>query len=390
MVVLLGLYWVGYDTVDQRVVTLRMFLFFVSGLIAFAIPFLLFPDRFSASLQLGNVTGRRLIYHLVRRSSSLLWIALLLIILISFGDLQTPLANLETKTTYAAVGLFTCLGLYFLAVSRYTRSGMDSQFWKESDRGKELRRQFADYMKYPIDPGAVPSLINTLLITTLGMVAVSIGAVLNNIAGGSLELIPAVIVLLIGARSLRAALPQIDRHYYATNAFFGEFFGVTIKADESRESIKVKQLWWVPKPLKSHVWALLLQLDRKFPAGRVILLGHLLVWFISYQRPGADVMLSVWMLFAIAHHAVIVISFSPEYAPLWWQRWSGSSTAWSLSRFWMQFRWILILTFSFWINSLIFGYASSAELGSLLFVYTVSGLMVSVAGQIYQTKKAFK
>ncbi len=389
IIVAIGLFWVGTEPISERVVALRMFLFFIAGLIAFSIPFLLFPDPHSSTLQLGNVSGKGIGSHIFQRSSILGKGILLLILVICFGDLNSPLSNLLTKFTYLGVGVFTFFGLYLLGVSRYTRSGIDSQFWKESEKGREMRQKFADYLKYPLDPGAIPSLVNTVLITSVGMIAVSIGAVLYNNFGSVPELIPAVLVLIAGLLSYRKTRSSIHQYYYATNAFFREFFGVTIQGKEEKEKVQVHQLWWVPKPLKSQVWALLLQLDRKFPAGRVLMLGHLLVWFISYQRPGADTMVSLWLLFALIHHAVIVISMLPEFAPVWWQNWVGSTTNWILSRFWMQFRWILLLAVSVYVNSLLFGYPSFESQLLILGTYIVSGFMVSLAGSLFQKRKSY-
>lgn len=389
IIIAIGLFWVGTESIAERVVALRMFLFFAAGLIAFSIPFLLFPDPYSSTLQLGNVSVKGIGKHIFQRSSLLGKGILLLIFVICFGDLHTPLANLSTKFIYLGMGVSTFMGLYLLGVSRYTRSGIDSQFWKESEKGREMRRKFADYLKYPLDPGAIPSLINTVLITSVGMIAVSIGAVLYNSFGAISELIPAVLVLMFGLLSYRKTRSGIHQYYYATNAFFREFFGVTIKGKEEKEKVQVHQLWWVPKPLKSQVWALLLQLDRKFPAGRVLLLGHLMVWFISYQRPGADTMVSLWLLFALIHHAIIVISMLPEFAPVWWQGWIGSTTNWILSRFWMQFRWILLLAVSVYLNSWLFGYPSFESQLLILAVYIVSSFLVSLAGSLFQKRKSY-
>ncbi|MEX2456894.1 MAG: hypothetical protein WD381_06235, partial [Balneolaceae bacterium] len=136
IIIAIGLFWVGTESISERVVALRMFLFFTAGLIAFSIPFLLFPDPYSSSLQLGNVSGKRIGRHIFQRSSVLGKGILLLIVVICFGDLIDPLSHLSTKFIYLGVGVSVFLGLYLLGVSRYTRSGIDSQFWKESEKGR--------------------------------------------------------------------------------------------------------------------------------------------------------------------------------------------------------------------------------------------------------------
>lgn len=380
-------FWVWQESIGERIVTLRMFIFFISGFIAFAMPFILFPDRYTSVNQLGNISGNRLMLHLYKRSSFLFNSCIVIFAVVCFGDVHTPTENLITKAAYFVIGTVLFSGLYLIALARYTRNGIQSQYWKESERGKEIRRQVADYLKYPMDPGSIPSLITTLMVTVLGMIAVSIGALLSSGFGAIGESIPAVAVLVLGWFSFQKTGRDIERYYYATNGFFREFFEETVSGKEEKSGIRVPQLWWVPKQLKPGVWALLVQLDRKFPAGRVLVIGHMIAWFIAYQRPGEEVMTTVWLLFALLHHAIIVFSFSDEFAPLWWQRWTGSASTWVCVRAWIQFRWILLLAGSIYVNSLIFGYPGYAQQGTVLAVYIISAFVVATAGHLFKSKK---
>lgn len=365
-----------------------MFIFFISGFIAFSMPFILFPDRYASFNQLGNISGKRLLLHLHRRASFLFNSFLVILVVVCFGDVQTPTSNIITKTAYFVIGTALFSGLYLIALARYTRNGIQSQYWKESERGKEIRRQVADYLKYPMDPGSIPSLITTLLVTVLGMIAISVGALLSSSFGVIGESVPAAVVLVLGWFSFQKTGRDIERYYYATNGFFKEFFEDTITGKDEKSGIRVPQLWWVPKPLKPGVWALLVQLDRKFPAGRVLLIGHVIAWFIAYQRPGVEVMTTVWLLFALLHHAIIVFSFSDELAPLWWQNWTGSAATWICTRAWIQFRWILLLAGGIYLNSLIFGYPGYLQQGLIMAVYIISAFVVSIAGHLFKSKKA--
>lgn len=270
------------------------------------------------------------------------------------------------------------------SICRYSRSGEKSQFWKESNRGRELRAKMGEYFKYPIDPGSIPSFINTIFVGGLGMIAVSIGAALYGSYGPGFELLPAAGLVLMALYSFLRLKTGVVRHFYASNAFFNEFFGETIAGKESESKIQVEQLWWVPAQIKSYVWAILLQLDRKFPAGRVLFVGHLLIWLLSYQRPAEQTMISAWLLFALFHHAIIVISLSDEYAPGWFRRWIGSTTQWIMTRMWIQFRWILILVVSMWVNSLIFGHVSYTAQGGILLFYVISAAFISISAHFYQ------
>ncbi len=216
------------------------------------------------------------------------------------------------------------------------------------------------------------------------MIGVSVGAALYGGYGPVYELVPAILLMIFAMYSLTRLHRFAVRNFYATNSFFNEFFGETIAGKESESKIQVDQLWWVPASIKSHVWALLLQLDRKFPAGRVLFVGHVLIWLLSYQRPAEQTMISAWFLFALFHHAIIVISLSDEYAPGWFRQWIGSATQWVMVRIWIQLRWVLILAVSIWVNSLIFGHVSYAVQGGIIIFYILSAGFISLCANIYQ------
>lgn len=376
--------WTGTSSLADRVISLRMLLFFSSALIAFITPYVLFPDPFAVVLQLGNVEGNGIFQHMLKRTDAIWSGAIVTIGVICFGDLLSPFTGLGIKALYFFTGTLFFSGLMGFSISRYARSGDKSRFWKESDRGRELRAKMGEYFKYPIDPGSIPSFINTVLVGGLGMIAVSIGAALYGGYGPAFELLPAICLIILAGFSLTRLHRFSVRNFYATNAFFNEFFGETIAGKEAESKIQVDQLWWVPSSIKSHVWALLLQLDRKFPAGRVLFIGHVLIWLLSYQRPTEQTMISAWLLFAVFHHAIIIISLSDEYAPAWFRQWIGSRAQWIMVRMWIQFRWVLILAVSIWVNSLIFGHISYAVQGGIITFYILSAAFISIGANIYQ------
>lgn len=376
--------WTGTSSLPDRVISLRMLLFFSSALIAFITPYLLFPDPFAVVLQLGNTGASGILHHMLKRTDAIWSGAIVTIGAVCFGDLYSPFTDLDTKALYFVLGTLFFSGLMGYSISRYARSGEKSRFWKESDRGRDLRSKMGEYFKYPIDPGSIPSFINTVIIGGLGMVAVSVGAALYGRYGSVFELLPALCLMILASFSLTRLHHHAVRNFYATNAFFNEFFGETIAGKEAESKIQVNQLWWVPASIKCHVWALLLQLDRKFPAGRVLFVGHVLIWLLSYQRPAEQTMISAWFLFALFHHAIIVISLSDDYAPSWFRKWIGSATQWVMIRMWIQIRWVLILAVSIWVNSLIFGHVSYAVQGGIIIFYILSAGFISLCANIYQ------
>lgn len=355
MTLFLGLFWVGESALENRLVTTRYLLLILVAMTAFSTPYLLFPDRNSTMLQLGNISSDRLLLYLIKRILKLIWPIYLLLIVLMFGDVLTFDQYLVSKVSgfLSAILLFT--GLLLISIVRYVKSGLDSQFWKESEKGRDLRKKMADYFKYPIDPGSIPSLINTVLIAIAGSVAVVITAII----GQSMNELGVVLFSFIffggSVGFVYKNTGLLLKNYYASNAFFLEFFGSNLKGEDVTSKHEVRQLWWVPSQLKTHVWQFLVQLDRKIPAGRVVFAGHLLIWFLAYQKPDPEFITVVWILFALLHHLFIVLTFQAEMSPGWLHRWLASKWVWLISRFWMQMRWLIPLLLSMNLQLFVFG-----------------------------------
>lgn len=382
LAILAGLIWAGDYSFNDRVITLRYLLFALSGLAAFIIPYLLFPDPVVTLVQLANLNKGRLIRHIVSGYMIWQWPLLMLIASIILCDIQAPFGGLQEKLLYALYGIFLYVGLNLLSLSRYLRSGSDSQFWQESDKGLRIRKQVADYMKYPLDPGSIPSMINTIAISVTGMLAVVAGAFLGDLYGGPGELAIGTAVLFIGLISFSQLRIKTDRHYYATNAFFNEFFDSGTGNESTVERRKADQLWWVPLGLRAGVWQFLQQIDRKIPAGRAVMAGHFFIWFVAYQRPGEEFITVLWIIFSVVHHLFILLTMQKSMAPQWLLRWIDSAFNWFLIRFWMQLRWLLPLFISMNAQLFVFGYPEFSDQLMVMAFYLLSGALLSAAGVI--------
>ncbi len=372
--------WTGSAVIDERIVTLRYLMLILAALIAFATPYLLFPDRNISLIQLGNLNNKQIGRYLFNKTFRFSWPLIFLMAAVLFIDLQNPFQNLWIKSVSLLNGLLFYSAITLFAVSRYLKSGFDSQFWKESEKGRRFRKQMADYFKYPIDPGSVPSLINTILVLTLGSTAAILASVVWHQAGFIPELAFMAILMVVAIFHYRSASGNVVTNYYSTNAFFLEFFGSSIKGEELASKREVHQLWWVPNNLKAHVWQFLVQLDRKIPAGRVVAAGHLFVWLIAYQRPDPAVMAYTWLLFAISHHLLVLLTFGPDVSPAWLHRWLGSAKIWFISRFWMQLRWIIPLMLSMNLQLFVFGFPDLTIQISTLILFIFTSLIVSLYG----------
>lgn len=386
LVIAAGLLWTGTFAFDDRVITLRYFLFTLSGFIAFVTPYLIFPDPNSVLVQLANLTGKQLLKYILDGFASYQWPLLLLLTVIVIGDVSNPVDHLSDKLFYLFYSLSLFGGLNLIALSRYIRSGIDSQFWQESEKGRLMRKRFADYFKYPLDPGTIPSMINTFLISASGMIAVVAGAYLFNRFGILAEMSAGIVVLFIGLLSFLKLKKDTERHYYSTNAFYGEFFDSGTGGESVVERRKADQLWWVPAGIRADVWQFLQQTDRKIPAGRVVAAGHLFIWFVAYQRPGEEFITALWILFAAAHHLFILLTMQQSLAPAWLLRWIDNRFNWFLTRFWMQLRWLLPLLVSMNGQQFVFGFPGWQTQFIILLIYLLSGALLSAVAAVQLNK----
>lgn len=372
--------WVYDLPVEERVITLRYFILAAAGFIAFVTPYLLFPDSNSKLIQLGNISGSKLLNYLSAKTIRFYKYFFLFIFILMFIDVGTPAEEIESKLIYSFYAIFMIAGLHFSALYAYLRVGPQSQFWQESEKGRELRRKVAEYAKYPIDPGAIPSLINTVVLAGLGMVLLVMSTAFGNTFGPLSESITGFVLFILGLTLFYRFSTIPEKRFYQTNSFFSEFFGDSAGEDTITARRKVEQLWWVPAVLRANVWQLLQQTDRKMPAGRVVAAGHILVWLVAYQKPDPQFMLGVWALFAVSHHLFILQTMQNTFSPNWLLRWMGSVKSWFFTWFWMQIRWVLPLIVSMSTQLFIFGVPGWSDQILVLLIYLGSAVVVSSTG----------
>lgn len=382
LTITLGFVWTGTSDLQERVVTNRYFLFSLTALIAFLTPYILFPDGNLAVIQLGNYSQASIREYTLKKIFRLTWPIYLLIFVIFFGDLQTPFSFLMDKFILCISSVLLLNGVMLFSIVRYSKSGKSSQFWKEASKQKG-QKMFSEYLKYQqVDPSSLPSLINTILIFSMGAISIVFGAIIQQNFGMFFELIFFLIIFVYGFYLLKKNTYSLDRNFYSSDAFFREFFGSGSKTEEATSKREVEQLWWVPARLKMHVWQFLLQIDRKIPAGRAVAAGHAAVWFIAYQRPDPQFLTIIWILFALAHQLFTIMSIQKEIAPYWMLRWVDSPSVWTLSRFWMQLRWLVPLLLSMNVQLFLFGVPGFTEQSIILLIYILSALFTSIIGTV--------
>lgn len=381
LTILFCILWTGNAELDSRIVTIRYFLIVLSGLLAFIIPHVFFPDRLMPLYQLGNISEKAIRRHLVEKFTRYSMPVYVAFPVMMFTDLQAPADSLTIKLIYTVVAILFYTGVGYLSLFRYIKSGDESQFWKESEKGRRVRRKVADYLKYPLDPGAIPSLINTVWITVAGIGTVTLAAYAGNTFGPIFEALTVAGFFMAGLLLMMQTEKKMDRYFYSTNAFFKEFFGDTLSGDEVAEKRTVEQLWWVPGSLKAHVWQFILQQERILPAGRLIASAHGAMLFIAYQKPDETFLTWLWVMFAVLHHLLIVLTFRTDVAPPWLHRWLADKKTWFLARCWMQTRWILPLLAGMNVQYFIFGTPDMYSQLVIIAIFLGTAVLISYAGQ---------
>ena len=377
---ILGLAWTGSSTLEGRIVTMRYFLFVLTALSAFLTPYLLFPDKNTPLIQLGNLGKKSLQQYVFVKFGTYFWPVFFLMAVMLFGDFNNPLHHIPLKiySFLSACLLFLAIGM--LSVARYVKSGPSSQFWKESQKGRNIRQMAADYLKYPIDPGSIPSLINTMVILVIGSAAIILAVYLGERVHPLAELMVFLSLSVYAALYLHKFSGSFVRDFYSSNSFFREFFGVNMKGEEVLATREVNQLWWVPGFIRMHVWQFLVQLDRIIPAGRAVAAGHLVVLFIAYQRPDPQFLVIIWIIFALLHQLFTLLTFRLEIAPRWLLRWVAPAYIWFLSRFWMQMRWVLPLFLGMNVQYFLFGTPDITNQAVIIVTFLISAFFVSAFG----------
>ena len=378
--------WTGNADLESRIVTIRYFLIVLSGLLAFIIPHIFFPDRLMPLYQLGNVSEKAINKLLVKKFTRYSLPVYAAFPIMMFADLQTPTENLYVKLIYTMVATLFYTGIGYLSLYRYIKSGEESRFWKESEKGRNLRRKVADYLKYPLDPGAIPSLINTVWITVAGIGTVTIAAYTGNVYGPVFEASTAVLIFGFGFLLMKRSEKKIDLYFYSTSAFFREFFGETLTGDDVAEQRTVEQLWWVPGILKAYVWQFILQQERILPAGMLIAAGHGAMLFIAYLKPDETFITWLWVMFAVMHHLLIALTFRSDVSPGWLHRWLADRKTWFAARFWMQVRWILPLLTGMNVQYFIFGSPDFYSQFVIIAIFLGTAILISYAGQTTQNR----
>ncbi len=329
---------------NERTVMVRFLNFSFAGIFAFSTSWILFPNKPLYLFQALNPTPGQLQTRLLRRILRLMLPCAALVTAVCFrgiGESNPVSAGILWLESLLFLG-----GLSLFSSSRFLRTGPLSQQWQEGERARKFQDTFQEAGQNPGVPwGAVPTLLTTIVVAVAGMMSVVAGAWLQGTTGFPLNGIGGVLLLVLGGIGWLKIRPQADRYFYHTHAFYAELFrNPGGRSDGDREPLPIQSLYWIPAGIRTLAWLNLRQMDRKIPAGRLLIASFLTYWIFLYSTPGwpeAAFLIPVAIL--IAKNLLILRLASPVFSPRIFQYRTATPTQWFATRVFINLRWTLPL-----------------------------------------------
>ncbi len=315
---------------------------------AVAVPHVLFPDPDVSLYQLLNRTPRALFGGHVRRVVRLGSLLVVPGFILAFYDPSTFGDGLGRKSLQLAEGLLLLAGAGAYSLAYYATLGRRSQAWQEGAVPAWYRRmqEHSTTGSAGVPQGLVPAITATGRILVVAVLALGASAYAARWAP-ALALAPAALFAAWATWRMLRTRPAYDRHFYQTNAFYGEVFRRGARGEE-RAPVAYEAVYWAPARWRPAVWASLRQMDRRLPLGRLVALGHVLLWVLLLQEAAPAAVTAYLVLFAAAKNAACYVLATPALAPMDAQLARQSAAGWLATRWLVNLRWSLL-----WAGSLL-------------------------------------
>ena len=342
---------------EERLVYIRYTCFVFAGVLAFLVPHLLYPETRLGWIQLLNPPKAYLFAAQLSKLLPLSFVFGLMILILGFYDPLQPLDAIDSKVNFVLQGLLFLGGLTLYGTFRFLIIGRRSQQWQEGMRGAAMLDGMKQVGQSPATPpGMFPSFGATVAISGGGMLLVVIQAWLSAEIQVWGAWIPYFLLTLWAIWKIYAERHVLDQHFYQTQAFYTELFiNPGGHGSEQREPIPFDAVYWVPKVWRAPVWSGVLQLDRRLPFGRIMVLMVLFLWFLFYAGMNPEIIIA-WILVMIAgKNALVYLLTTDQMGPLPFQLMLHSPAQWTRTRFFINLRWTLALFlglfFPVWISA---------------------------------------
>lgn len=343
---ILVLYSVGLmvagTSIEERMIILRYWNMLITGFYAFSIPHFYYPDRNITLLQLLNFSPGKLIKYQFNKHRLVFAGLASSYIVIAFWAPSEWLLGLSNKLVYLIEGWLFLTGIYLVSFSTYSKIGFQVKRWQVEKKGEKIRKFNKEMGAGGLPAEQIPTFNATIILTLAGMLLVVLGSYFSHWTSLNMDWIPGVFLTFAGLASVLTKKSNYDQLFYHTNAIYSDLFvqpGSNLVQDQ--RSIKIEQIYWTPGRWRPSAWAGILQLDRKFPMGRIIFIGHLLLWVLFFKGVEPQVQNAYLVMFVMLHYSGLYMLITPEMGPVSWNYRMQSGKDWIASRFFIQIRWVV-------------------------------------------------
>lgn len=376
---LIALIWLSSPLdITGRILLFRYLIMLFAAVMAFITPHLLFPDPQKSLLLLLNLSPKKLFYyHLLRlKAPGLFAVASLLII--AYTDTSNPLGNLLQKSQLLFEGTIALIAILLYALYRYATLGDASQKWNEGKRAEDKTGYILQKMgtAHALKAGLFPTFLSTMMVTFTGMMSVVLySAIPNPVFAGT----PFILFAGWSAWKLKKNLSSYDRHLYQSDAFYDELFANPVTGTkEGRDPVSHDAVYWVPLRWRHAVWSQMIQMDRKRPMGRIILLLSATWWLLLWMGV-PDSWNIAWLFFWIlSKNMLLWPSTKKKISPPSFHWWLMPPSDWVAVRFFLQLRWIPALFLTLTIPALF----SSSFGGTDVALWIALDLLISLLSAV--------
>lgn len=328
---------------EARIRGLRYWSLLGMAVFAIAAPHVLLPDRDLRLMQRLNRASAKLLQHQLEQWQPVIWLFIIPTVLLAFWDPGQFANNLGEKSIHLSSTGLLLLSIALYSFLCYTRIGPVSQSWQEGSRGDWYRTMKENSPGgFAVPEGMVPAMLATQKVFALGILTLVASAYLGQSVHVSLEVLPAMTLVLWTLYSMKSGARRHDHAYYATNAFYGEVFrsagGVRTSA---REALPFRSVYWCPRRYRSHLWAQLNQFDRKLPLGRLMAAAHGLLWILFYIDASSTTVTAYLILLVATKNAASYVLTRPDLAPLPFHLGRQPIMGWVITRFFVNLRWTM-------------------------------------------------
>ena len=334
------------DTLADKKRVIGYCALFAIGVFSSALPGAIIPDRLLAFNQLINTSPRNLFAQQWRRWFPVVAGLMLPPVIVALYDPGSWSLHLQDKFAYIIGMLSSVLAMGLYSFLHYYKIGPISQSWREGTSGQTWDKiiEFNPKMHPGLPRGLLPALFATARVFVVGMLPIVAMLKVDQYLPVWFAIIPGLLWLGWNAIKARRIIPQFDRIYYHTNAFYEELFTRGSIRISDRAPVSYDAVYWVPARWRAHTWASLLQFDRVLPVGRFMAIALVVYWIIGFQHPPGTSINMIFLLLVICiKNATIYTLTQPKLAPNLIEATFQSKAGWSITRFFVNLRWTMPL-----------------------------------------------